>query len=220
MLISHSPPLPLSTEQAQMTQSPNLSQPSQSQPSQSQPSQSQPSQSQPSQSQPSQSQPSQSQPSQSQPSQSQPSQSQPSLSQSSMATQVSNAPLLASDKSLNSTQLTLQQDTVTLSPQAIELAKQSSDDLQTLPVGPTLPNDGDKIEVYVEYKKAKMQYQIYSDIANIATGSNNGTSPATAYYLSNNDEARAATVNAKALQQQVASMQTYVDTTKSLNQAS
>ncbi|ABZ75823.1 conserved hypothetical protein [Shewanella halifaxensis HAW-EB4] len=147
-------------------------------------------------------------------------QSQSSLSQSSKAPQVSNESQLTSVKSLNPTRQTLQQDTVTLSPRAIELAKKNpnTDDVQMLPAVPALPNEGEKIEVYIEYKKAKMQYQIYSDMANIATGNSNAVSPTTAYYLSNNEDARAATVNGKAQQQQVATMQTYVDTTQSLNE--
>ncbi|MCG9730500.1 hypothetical protein L1D44_11650 [Shewanella sp. Isolate13] len=113
----------------------------------------------------------------------------------------------------------LQTDTVTLSPQSIALCNQGlkSNPPQTLPVQPKLPNEGQKIEGYVEYKKAKMQYQVYADMANIATGRDNNVSPATAYYLSNNDDARAATVNAKAQQQQIASMQTYVETSQNSN---
>ncbi|MGS0827479.1 hypothetical protein ACVBIO_16875 [Shewanella sp. 0m-8] len=144
------------------------------------------------------------------------------LAQSRTATPTSENLLHASAKSLNVTPKSLPLDTVTLSPQALELAIKSpnSGDAQTRPAPSTLPNEGEKVEVYVEYKKAKMQYQFYSDMANIATGNNNGVSPAAAYYLSNNDDARAATVNVKAQQQQVTSMQTYVDTTKSLNELS
>ncbi|GIU36378.1 hypothetical protein L2719_14890 [Shewanella schlegeliana] len=113
----------------------------------------------------------------------------------------------------------LQTDTVTLSAKSIALCNQAleSNPSQTLPAQPKRPNEGEKIEGYVEFKKAKMQYQIYADMANIATGRDNNVSPATVYYLSNNDDARAATLNAKAQQQQIASMQTYVETNQESN---
>ncbi|PKG58060.1 hypothetical protein [Shewanella sp. GutDb-MelDb] len=116
-------------------------------------------------------------------------------------------------------------DTVTLSASAIELAAQGrsaektssvANEAEILPVTPKLPNEGEKVDDYVDYRKAKAQYQFYADIAGVATGSSNLT-PASAYYLSNNDDARAAVVNNKAQQQQAAVMQTYVETSQSIN---
>lgn len=111
-------------------------------------------------------------------------------------------------------------DSVTISRQAAELssqARQSTEEAETLPTTPSLPNGGEKVENYVEFRKAKAQYQIYSDMAAIATGNSKGMSASTAYYLSNNDDARAAVVDSKAQQQQVSVMQTYVNTTQSID---
>jgi len=116
-------------------------------------------------------------------------------------------------------------DTVTLSSNAIELsaldsaakkASSTANEAEILPVEPKLPNEGEKVDDYIDYKKAKAQYQFYADIAGVATDSNSLT-PASAYYLSNNDDTRAAVVNSKAQQQQVAVMQTYVETTQSIS---
>ncbi|GIU18388.1 hypothetical protein [Shewanella sp. MBTL60-007] len=140
--------------------------------------------------------------------------------QSNDQVQVSSSSQLNKQRDPHSTNAAVVQiDTVTLSAKSIALSKQAPDSKspQTLPAQPKLPNEGEKVEAYVEYKKAKVQYQIYADIAGVATGNGNGLSPATAYYLSNNDDARAATVNAKAQQQQLASMQTYVETSQNSN---
>ncbi|MCL1051699.1 hypothetical protein L2755_18985 [Shewanella abyssi] len=116
-------------------------------------------------------------------------------------------------------------DTATLSSNAIELSAQdnaakkassAANEAEILPVEPKLPNEGEKVDDYVDYKKAKAQYQFYADIAGVATDSKSIT-PASAYYLSNNDDARAAVVNSKAQQQQVTVMQTYVETTQSIS---
>ncbi|MEZ9596619.1 hypothetical protein AB4298_18490 [Shewanella sp. 10N.261.52.F9] len=112
------------------------------------------------------------------------------------------------------------QDTVSLSEESIKLSATNKNDAQVLANRPNLPNEGEKAEVYIEYKKAKMQYQIYADMANVVTGNNSGVSPMTAHYLVNNDDARAATVNAKAQQQQIATMQTYASTSQNLNEQS
>ena len=125
------------------------------------------------------------------------------------------------------------QDTVTLSATALSLSAKSTSaadisstenkntamtSTENAPIAkPELPNDGDKASAYVEYRKAKVQYQIYADMANVAAGNNNNMSPATAHYLSHNDQARAATVDIKAQQQQVATMQTYAATTSAIN---
>ena len=118
-----------------------------------------------------------------------------------------------------------QPDTVSLSANAMALAAKDNSSAKTvaatneadiLPVEPKLPNEGEKVEDYVDYKKAKAQYQLYADIAGVATG-NSSLTPASAYYLSNNDDAREAVVNNKAQQQQQAVMQTYVETTQTIN---
>ncbi len=121
--------------------------------------------------------------------------------------------LIATSQSSNS-------DNVTISIQATELsskAQSNSKEADTLPAKPALPNEGEKVENYVEYRKAKAQYQIYSDMAGIATGNSKGMSASTAYYLSNNDEARAAVVDSKAQQQQVSAMQSYAKTTQDID---
>ena len=110
-------------------------------------------------------------------------------------------------------------DSVTLSAEAMALSKQppaTSKEAEILPSSPTHPNEREKVDNYVEYRIAKAQYQIYSDMAGVATGNSNGISPVTAYYVSNNDEARDALVNSKAQQQQISIMQTYVKTTQSI----
>ncbi|ABV35953.1 conserved hypothetical protein [Shewanella sediminis HAW-EB3] len=137
---------------------------------------------------------------------------------------VQNATQSKTDSPLTTTQPSQQSnsDSVTISIQAAALSSQSqaqpsAKDAETLPVKPALPNDGEKVDNYVEYKKAKAQYQIYSDMAGIVTGNSQGMSASTAYYLSNNDDARAAVVDSKAQQQQISTMQTYVNTTQSID---
>ncbi|MCL1140214.1 hypothetical protein [Shewanella pneumatophori] len=140
------------------------------------------------------------------------------LNQATQSTQATQIAPSAANVSLH-----LQQDTVTISATALRLSATStstndiSSDENAPVTKPELPNDGDKANAYIEYRKAKMQYQIYSDMASIVTGNSNNVSPVTAHYLSNNDQARAATVDAKAQQQQIATMQTYAATTSELN---
>ena len=110
------------------------------------------------------------------------------------------------------------QDTVTLSPMGKSLSAQALGLPETRPNFPLLPNDGDKLEKYVAYKKVQTQYQIYTDMAGIATGNNHGLSPVTTYYLSNNDEARTAVVGARAQQQHVGTMRTYAAVSQQANQ--
>ena len=155
--------------------------------------------------------------------------------QSQAQTPVQNSPVQNSNNTVQQAQPTpaapaapaapAQVDTVTLSANAIALAAKDSssaknlaatNEAEVLPVEPKLPNEGEKVEAYVDYKKAKAQYQVYADIAGVATGNSNLT-PASAYYLSNNDDARETVVNSKAQQQQQAVMQTYVETTQSIN---
>ncbi|QLE86268.1 hypothetical protein FLM48_15025 [Shewanella sp. Scap07] len=98
-------------------------------------------------------------------------------------------------------------DTVTISAQAMALSR---NDQSSLPgTLPALPNNGDKVDAYVDYKKAQMQYQVASDLTGIATGTGNGISAPTAYYLNNNDDARSAVVNQQVQQQNLAAMQAY-----------
>ncbi|WP_299791832.1 hypothetical protein [uncultured Shewanella sp.] len=112
-------------------------------------------------------------------------------------------------------------DSVTISDRAAQLSSQaqpSPKEAETLPATPNLPNEDEKLENYIEYRKARAQYQIYSDMAAIATGKSKGVSASTAYYLSNNDDARAAVVNSKAQQQQVSAMQTYANTAQAIDE--
>ncbi|GAA0791486.1 MULTISPECIES: hypothetical protein [Pseudomonadati] len=85
------------------------------------------------------------------------------------------------------------------------------------PIETTKPviKDNEKLDNYVHYKKAQMKYQIYADMANISSGNSDSIKPATAYYLSNNEDARAFTVNSMAQNHQVAMLNTYAETTKS-----
>lgn len=112
-------------------------------------------------------------------------------------------------------------DSVTLSAEAMALSMQppaATKGAETLPATPTLPNEGEKVDNYVEYRKAKAQYQIYSDMAGVATANSNSLSPVTAYYVSNNDEARTAVVDNHAQQQSVAAMQTYAQVSQNTQQ--
>lgn len=117
-------------------------------------------------------------------------------------------------------------DSITLSAQAMALSKQPQLPLnEAIPITPTRPalpgageNQGEKVDQYIEYRKAVAQYQIYSDMESIATGNGNGMSPTTAYYLSNNDGAREAVVNSMVQQEEISIMQTYVETTQSINE--
>ncbi|MCW3171091.1 hypothetical protein [Shewanella subflava] len=73
----------------------------------------------------------------------------------------------------------------------------------------------EKLDNYVQFKKAQMKYQIYADMINISSGNSGSIKPATAYYLSNNEDARAFTVNSMTRNHQVAMLNTYAETTKS-----
>nr|WP_253724228.1 hypothetical protein [Shewanella baltica] len=81
-----------------------------------------------------------------------------------------------------------------------------------------MPALRDNIETLVELKHAKMKYQVIADMTNIATGTSQGISASTAYYLSHNEDARAMTVNQLAQQQQVNTMQNYAETSKNINE--
>ncbi|MGI2164556.1 hypothetical protein ACRN9L_00975 [Shewanella oncorhynchi] len=102
-------------------------------------------------------------------------------------------------------------DTVTLSSDAKQLAANAQKPAE-------MPALRDNIETLVELKHAKMKYQVIADMTNLATGTSQGISAPTAYYLSHNEDARAMTVNHLA-QQQVNTMQTYAETSKNGNRS-
>lgn len=105
--------------------------------------------------------------------------------------------------------------TVTLSNEAKQLPQV---DPIPQPHAPDLSKVKAGVEQYAHIQATKMKYQVASDMVNIATGSNEGISAPTAYYLSHNDSARAATVGQMANQQQVNTMQTYVNASESINE--
>lgn len=101
-------------------------------------------------------------------------------------------------------------DQVTISSQAKQLSAAESSSPEQLPSTPETPPTGEKLENYADFKKAQVQYQVSSDLINIATGNNDdGISASTAAYLSNNEEARENVMQQKAMQQQYSNMQTY-----------
>lgn len=106
-------------------------------------------------------------------------------------------------------------DTVTLSRDAKQLAANAQKSAEKPAEMPALR---DNIETLVELKHAKMKYQVIADMTNIATGTSQGISASTAYYLSHNEDARAMTVNQLAQQQQVNTMQNYAETSKNINE--
>ncbi|MCC4834801.1 hypothetical protein LMH66_19335 [Shewanella sp. 10N.7] len=125
-----------------------------------------------------------------------------------------------------------QVDSVNLSAQAIALsnqaatiptqaaqAKQTNSTSSEDGTQPSLPNDGEKVENYVHYKKAQAQYQFYSDLAGVANGSDNSMSATSAYMVKNNDDARAATVQAANMNNQQNMLDTYMQTTQSINES-
>lgn len=103
-------------------------------------------------------------------------------------------------------------DKVTLSSDAKQLAANAQKPAE-------MPALRDNIETLVELKHAKMKYQVIADMTNLATGTSQGISAPTAYYLSHNEDARAMTVNHLAQQQQVNTMQTYAETSKNGNRS-
>jgi hypothetical protein len=103
-------------------------------------------------------------------------------------------------------------DTVKLSRDAKQLAANAQKPAE-------MPALRDNIETLVELKHAKMKYQVIADMTNLATGTSQGISAPTAYYLSHNEDARAMTVNHLAQQQQVNTMQTYAETSKNGNRS-
>ena len=106
-------------------------------------------------------------------------------------------------------------DTVTLSRNAKQLAANAQKSAEKPAEMPALR---DNIETLVELKHAKMKYQVIADMTNIATGTSQGISASTAYYLSQNEDERTMTVNQLAQQQQVNTMQNFVETSKNINE--
>lgn len=114
---------------------------------------------------------------------------------------------------------------VSISAQAQQLAKADNVTIQpvhektiTLPSEPSTPLTGDKLEQAVQVKKAQLHYQTVADMANILSNSDNNVSASTAYYLSNNEDARELVVQTKSQQQTMANMQAYQEQTASLNE--
>ena len=111
-----------------------------------------------------------------------------------------------------------QSDTVSLSARAISMSEAAKTHSEP-ETQPTLPNDGEKVENYVHYKKAQAQYQFYSDLAGVANGSDGSMSATSAYMVKNNDDARAATVQAANMNNQQNMLNTYIETTQSINES-
>lgn len=105
--------------------------------------------------------------------------------------------------------------TVTLSDEAKELTRV---DPIPQPNTPEIGNIKAGVEQYANIQAAKMKSQVASDMTSIAMGTSDGISAPTAYYLSHNDSAREATVAQMANQQQVSTMQAYVDASESINE--
>ena len=105
--------------------------------------------------------------------------------------------------------------TVTLSNEAKQL---SQVDPIPQPHAPDLSKVKAGVEQYAHIQATKMKYQVASDMVNIAMGTNDGISAPTAYYLSHNDPARTATVEQMANQQQVKTLQAYVDASENINE--
>lgn len=127
---------------------------------------------------------------------------------------------------LNPTQTNLppaSSETVTISSEARQLAQieahaEEKTESTQLPSVPNMPQIEDNIEKYVAFQEARIKYQVVSDMTNIAMGNSEGISAPTAYYLSNNEEARAASVNHLAYQQQINTMQAYVDASNNVDE--
>ncbi len=109
------------------------------------------------------------------------------------------------------------EETVTISNDAKRLAEITPMPLPEVPANHTLNEVTTSAEKYAEFQLLKMQYQVASDMTNLAMGTNNGMSASTAYYLSRHDEAREATVNHMADKQQANLFQTYINTSESIN---
>lgn len=115
---------------------------------------------------------------------------------------------------------------VSISAQAQQLAKVDTGSTQInarqpvqLPVEPQQPLTGEKLEQAVQFKKAQTQYQIAADMANILSkDSDSSMSASTAYYLSENEDARELVLDTKSQQQAMDNMQAYQEQTAALNE--
>lgn len=115
---------------------------------------------------------------------------------------------------------------VSISAEAQQLAKTDNVASQpisqrpvTLPSIPESPLTGEKLEQAVQVKKAQTHYQVASDMANILSKDNDShMSPSTAYYLSNNEDARELVLETNAQQQAMENMQAYQEQTAALNE--
>ncbi|WP_019615945.1 hypothetical protein [Psychromonas ossibalaenae] len=115
---------------------------------------------------------------------------------------------------------------VSISAQAMQLAQTDNSSVTNtninnkisavpLPGLPENPPTGDKLQQYAQFKKAQLQYQVHVDMANMVTGNGETISAPTAYYLSNNEDARETVLQQLAMQQQAQNMQIYQDTIQS-----
>lgn len=115
---------------------------------------------------------------------------------------------------------------VSISAQAQQLSQADSVSPQSiqrppvnLPTQPQNPLTGEKLEQAVQIKKAQTHYKIASDMVNVATNSgSNNMSAATAYYLSENEDAREVVLQTKSQQQTMQNMQAYQEQTNALNE--
>ncbi len=115
---------------------------------------------------------------------------------------------------------------VSISAQAQQLAKSDTNSVQSnnrqpvqLPVEPQKPLTGEKLEQAVQVKKAQTQYQVASDMMNILSKESSGNvSASTAYYLSENEDARQLVLETNAQQQTMENMQAYQEQTAALNE--
>ena len=116
---------------------------------------------------------------------------------------------------------------VDFSAQAIKLAESENSSIKTsplqsqsvtLPEQPDIPLNDEKLQQYVQFKKAQAQYQIHADMANILTGNGGGISAPTAYYLSTNEEARGVVLQQHAMQRQAENMQRYQESAQAISE--
>ncbi len=115
---------------------------------------------------------------------------------------------------------------VNISAQAMQIAQLDNSSIKNtesqiqavpLPEQPDTPLTGEKLQQYAQFKKAQVQYQVHADMANMMTGNGGTMSAPTAYYLSNNEDARETVLQQQAMQQQAQNMQLYQDTTRSID---
>lgn len=122
---------------------------------------------------------------------------------------------------------------VNISAQAHALAQNESSALQSksaqiqpvplpeepapLPEPPSSPLTGEKLEQAAQFKKAQAQYQVQADMANMMLGNDTSISASTAYYLSENEDAREALLQSNKQQNATDNMQNYQQTVNDVN---